>query len=51
MWRIWQDSPEYGCDDNPSYDWYAQRSVDGHIVETHRCKTFEEADAYRSGKK
>lgn len=23
-WEIWQDSPEYGCDDNPSYKWYAQ---------------------------
>ena len=29
-WRIWQDSPEYGCDDNPSYAWHAAESIDGH---------------------
>lgn len=32
-WTIWQDSPEYGCNDNPSYEYFAQRAVDGHIVE------------------
>lgn len=23
LWSIYQDSPEYGCDDNPSYHWFA----------------------------
>lgn len=34
MWTIWQDAPAYGCDDHPSYNWYARRSVDGHIVQS-----------------
>lgn len=34
MWTIWQDSPEYGCDDNPSYKWYAKYSMYGHITKT-----------------
>lgn len=29
-WRITQDSPEYGCTDNPSYDWYATEYRNGH---------------------
>lgn len=29
-WRITQDSPEYGCDDNPSYEWFANEYVNGH---------------------
>lgn len=29
-WRIWQDSPEYGCTDNPSYEWLAAESINGH---------------------
>lgn len=33
-WHIWQDSPAYGCDDNPSFQWFANRVEDGHIVET-----------------
>lgn len=33
-WHIWQDSPRYGCVDNPSYDWFARRSSNGHIMET-----------------
>jgi hypothetical protein len=31
MWTVYQDSPAYGCDDNPSYKWYAYRSSGGHI--------------------
>ena len=30
QWQVWQDSPEYGCTDNPSYNWYANRYVNGH---------------------
>jgi hypothetical protein len=33
MWTIWQDSPDCGCDDRPSFKWYARRSIDGHIVQ------------------
>jgi hypothetical protein len=32
--HIWQDSPVYGCDDNPSFKWYGQRYSEGHIVLT-----------------
>lgn len=28
--RIWQDSPEYGCTDSPSYKWFASESINGH---------------------
>lgn len=31
-WRIWQDSPAYGCDDNPSYEWFAHEEVNGHTT-------------------
>lgn len=35
MWTIYQDSPLYGCDDNPSYRWYAYKTeANGHILET-----------------
>jgi hypothetical protein len=30
-WYIWQDSPAFGCDDNPSYAWFARRVTDGHV--------------------
>lgn len=30
-WRIWQDSPDYGCTDNPSYEWFARQVSDGHM--------------------
>lgn len=33
MWEIWQGSPEYGCDDNPSYEWFCCKVEDGHIVQ------------------
>jgi hypothetical protein len=29
-WTITQDSPEYGCDDNPSYEWFANEYKEGH---------------------
>lgn len=34
MQHIWQDSPEYGCDDNPSYKWFGSANVGGHIART-----------------
>lgn len=34
MWTVYQDSPIWGCDDNPSYKWYAYKSVNGHITDT-----------------
>lgn len=39
MWTIWQDSPAYGCNDHPSFKWYARRSVNGHVVQT--CGPFD----------
>jgi hypothetical protein len=32
-WTYWQDSPTYGCRDNPSYQWFAMLSTTGHIAE------------------
>lgn len=29
-WQIWQDSPEYGCTDNPSFQWFAHEYKNGH---------------------
>lgn len=29
-WKIWQDAPEYGCTDNPSYKWHAHEFIGGH---------------------
>lgn len=29
-WKIHQDSPEFGCDDNPSYEWYVNEYRNGH---------------------
>lgn len=29
-WEVWQDAPEYGCTDNPSYDWLAMEYRNGH---------------------
>ena len=34
QWRIWQDSPEFDCNDNPSYLWFATEYVNGHSVRT-----------------
>ena len=34
MITIWQDSPEYGCTDNPSYKWFSRTAQsNGHIVQ------------------
>ena len=42
-WRITQDSPEYGCDDNPSFDWFAIEYRNGHWTGKFiRAATFEE---------
>lgn len=30
--HVWQDSPDHGCDDNPSFKWYSYRdNGSGHI--------------------
>lgn len=29
-WSIYQDAPEYGCTDNPSYEWFANEYINGH---------------------
>lgn len=34
-WTVWRDSPEFGCTDNPSYDWMANKiNNQGHKVLT-----------------
>lgn len=33
-WTVWRDCPEFGCTDNPSYDWFARKSKNGHGVLT-----------------
>lgn len=46
MWTIYQDAPEFGCDDNPSYKWFAYKSEGGHIVaQAGPFETLEEAEA------
>jgi len=52
MWTIYQDSPAYGCDDNPSYRWHGFRSENGHIVQNigpfdTRKEAFEASGANR----
>lgn len=45
--KVWQDSPEYGCTDNPSYKWYAENPIgDGHVGVAHGpFETQAEAEA------
>ncbi len=45
-WSIYQDSPAYGCDDNPSYEWFANEYVNGHWTgRTLRASTRQEIEA------
>ena len=32
-WEVWQDSPDYGCDDNPSFKWFTRGICEGNIVQ------------------
>lgn len=49
-WRVHQDSPEYGCDDNPSYEWFANEYVEGHWTgRTLRSQTLAELRAMIAG--
>lgn len=54
MWTIYQDSPAYGCDDHPSFRWYAYRAeANGHISKSVgpfdlRREVFEATQATRA---